>query len=77
MYRITFLYDSIHPGLDILSKIEFNLKTSQISCSSTVLRNYLPLRIKEKEIKLFVNRYLIRINGVLKNGSIRLNPLNG
>jgi len=28
-------------------------------------------------MKLSINRYLIRINGILKNGSIRLNPFNG
>ncbi len=42
-----------------------------------MLRNYVPIRVKEKDMKLSINRFLIRINGILKNGSIRLNPFNG
>ena len=50
---------------------------SQITISSTVLRNYIPIRVKEKEMRLTINRYVIKINGSLKQGALRLNPFNG
>lgn len=60
-----------------MNKIRFYCYSSQIVIFSTLLRNSIPFRIKNKGHRLLINKFVLRINSMLKYGSFRLDAWTG